>query len=70
MAQSRQNKKLIGLVLTVVGIGLAIWGYRMSGSFSSQLNEALSGSYGDKVMALYIGGAACVVAGLFLVLKK
>jgi len=70
MAKSRQNRKLIGLILTVVGIGLAIWGYRMSGSFGSQLNQALSGSYGDKVMMLYIAGAACVVAGLFLVIKK
>lgn len=70
MAKSRQQKKLIGLVLMVVGVGLAIWGYRMSGSFGSQLNEALSGSYGDKVMLLYIGGAACFVAGLFLSLKK
>ena len=43
MAKSRQGKKLIGLVLTVVGGGLAIWGYRMSGSFGSRLNEALSG---------------------------
>lgn len=70
MANSSQSKKLIGLVLTVVGIGLAIWAYRMSGSFGSQLNEALTGSVGDKVMMLYIGGAACVVAGLFLVSKK
>ncbi|HKJ52953.1 MAG TPA: DUF3185 family protein [Gammaproteobacteria bacterium] len=70
MAKSSQNKKLIGLVLTVVGIGLAIWAYRMSGSFGSQLNEAITGSQGDKVMMLYIGGAACIVAGLFLALKK
>jgi len=70
MAKSSQNKKLIGLVLTVVGIGLATWAYRMSGSFGSQLNEAITGSQGDKVMMLYIGGAACVVAGLFLALKK
>lgn len=70
MAKSRQQKKLIGLVLMVVGVGLAIWGYRMSGSFGSQLNQALSGSYGDKVMLLYIGGAVCIVAGLFLTLKK
>ena len=70
MAKSSQNRKLIGLVLTVVGIGLAIWAYRMSGSFGSQLNEAITGSQGDKVMMLYIGGAACVVAGLFLALKK
>jgi hypothetical protein len=70
MAKASQNGKLIGLVLLVVGIGLAVWGYRMSGSLGSQLNEALTGSHGDKVMILYIGGAALIVAGLFLAVKK
>lgn len=70
MAKSAHNKKLIGLVLLVVGIGLAIWGYQMSESLGSQLNEALTGSHGDKVMMLYIGGAASIVAGLFLAVRK
>ena len=70
MAKSAHNRKLIGLVLLVVGIGLAVWGYRMSESLGSQLNEALTGSFGDKVMMLYIGGAACIVAGLLLAVKK
>jgi len=70
MAKSRQNKKLIGIVVMVVGIGLAIWAYRMSGSFGSQMNQALTGSLGDKVMLLYIGAAACIVAGLLLVARK
>ena len=54
MAKSSQYRKLIGMVLTVVGIGLAIWAYRMSGSFGSQLNAAITGSHGDKVMILSI----------------
>lgn len=70
MAKSKQQNKMIGVVLTVVGIGLAIWGYQMSGSIGSQLNEALTGSQGDKVMMLYIGGAACIVAGLFMISRK
>ena len=70
MAKSSQNRKLIGLVLLVIGIGLAIWGYQLSGSFGSQLNEALTGSHTNKVMLLYIGGAAGIVAGLFLLVKK
>ena len=62
--------RIIGLVLVVIGAGLAIWGYQMSGSIGSQLNQALSGSPSDKVMACYIGGAASLVVGLFLLLKK
>ena len=70
MAKSSQNRKVIGLVLLVVGIGLAIWGYQLSESFGSQLNEALTGSHTNKVVLLYIGGAAAVVAGLFMLTRK
>jgi hypothetical protein len=63
-------KKIIGLILLVVGIGLAYWGYQMSGSVGSQLNQAFTGSPTDKVMACYIGGAASLVVGLFLLFTK
>ena len=64
------NKKLIGLILLVVGIGLVIWGYQLSDSVGSQLTKAISGSYSDKVMLMYIGGAVCLIAGLFMTIKK
>lgn len=64
------NKKLIAIVLLVVGIGLLIWGYRLSGSVGSQLSEAFSGSPTDKVMMMYIGGAAALVVGLVMLVKK
>ena len=63
-------KKIIGLILVVVGIGLAYWGYRLSGSVGSQLTQAFTGSPTDKVMAFYIGGAASLVVGLFLLVTK
>ena len=62
--------KLTSLVLIVVGAGLAIWGYQKSGGFNSQLSNALTGSHSDNVMTLYIGGAACIIAGLFLFFRK
>ena len=66
----KAQSKIIGIVLIVAGIGLAIWGYQMSGSFGSQLNQAINGSYTDKVMIVYIAGAASFIVGLFLLVKK
>jgi len=61
--------KAIGLALVVAGIGLAWWGYQISESLTSQLTSTFSGSLPAEVMYRYIGGAACGVAGLFLVFK-
>jgi len=49
---------------------LAIWGYRLAGGFGSQVTQAFTGSPTDKVMMFYIGGAASLAAGLFLLFKK
>ena len=70
MAKRSETRKTVGLVLLVVGIGLAFWGYRLSGSLGALLTEAVTGAQTDKVMLLYIGGAGAFVAGLFLVLRK
>jgi len=67
---SNPLKKIIGLAFLVVGIGLAIWAYQMSGSIGSQIKEVFSGAPTDKVMMMYIGSAVCAVIGLFLVIKK
>ena len=53
----------------VVGIGLAAWGYQISGGFGSQVTQVFTGSPTDKVMMLYIGGAASFFIGLFLYSK-
>lgn len=71
MAKGSGNlMKIAGIILIVVGGGLAIWGYQLSGSVGSQITEAVTGSETDKVMTLYIAGAASFVAGLFLVVKN
>jgi len=62
--------KIIGIVLAVIGIGLAFWGYRMSGAVGSQMAQAFTGSPTDKVMTFYIGGAVCLAVGLYLLAKK
>jgi len=62
--------KILGIVLAVVGLGLAFWGYRLSGGVGSQITQAVTGSPTDKIMAFYIGGAVSFVVGLYLLIKK
>lgn len=71
MAKSMQAAtKVAGIVLVVVGIGLAYWGYQISESVGSQLRLAFSGAHSNEVMIRYIAGAASAAVGLFLFLKK
>lgn len=62
--------KIIGIVLVALGFGLAWWGYDLSGSFGSQVSQAITGSDTDEVRNYYIGAAASIVAGLLLIMKK
>ena len=67
---SGATMKIIGIVLVVFGIGLALWGYQLSGSVGSQITQAVTGSDTDKVMTLYITGAVSLVVGIYLLIKK
>lgn len=58
-------KKILGVIFLVVGVGLVVWAYNMSQSFSGQISEAFTGSPGDKPMWLYIGGGVLCALGLF-----
>lgn len=62
--------KIIGLVLAVIGIGFAVWGYQLSGSVGSQVTQAVTGSDTDKVMTYYILGAVSFVVGIFLFARR
>ncbi len=62
--------KIIGIVLVVLGIGLAIWGHQLSGSVESQITQAFTGSNTDKVMTFYITGAVSFAVGIYLFVKQ
>lgn len=68
--KSNSSMAVISIVLMVLGIGLAVWGYQQSGSVGSKLTQTFTGSFTDKVMILYISGAVSFIAGLYLKLKK
>ena len=58
--------KIIGIALVVLGLGLAIWAYQLSGSVGSQITQAFTGSNTDRVMTFYIAGAVSFVVGIYL----
>ena len=67
---SKSSIKTASIALSAVGAGLVFWGYQKSGGLESKLTSALTGSHSDNVMMLYIGGAACLVVGIYLYIKK
>ncbi len=69
-SQTQTVFRVAGLILLVVGIGLVFWGYQMSGSVAAKLTRAITGAAPDGVMYRYVGGAAGIVAGVFLLIKK
>lgn len=62
--------KIIAIALIVLGAGVAIWGYQLSGSVESQVTEVVTGSDTDRVMSYYIGGAISFFIGLYLFIKN
>lgn len=69
-SDTKNIHKLVGLVLLVVGAGLIVWGFQLSGSVAAKLSRALTGAMPDGIMYRYLAGAACTAAGGFLLFKR
>ncbi|MFC3093899.1 DUF3185 family protein [Alteromonas sediminis] len=61
------TNKVIGLVLIIIGIALAIWGYNIYDSASAQIGRALSGDTPIEAWAGMVGGAICIAIGVLRV---
>ena len=71
MAQEKMKQlNVIGIILLVIGVGLVVWGYQLSGSIGSLISWSITGSQTDRVVMISRGGAAAVVTGLLLLLSK
>ena len=64
------SNKTIGFILLIAGVGIAAWGYQMSGSVGSQIGATLSGSPTNDVMYRYIGGGLLAAIGALLAIRK
>ena len=61
------NNKYVGIILIIVGVALAFWGYNIYDSAGSQVSRAFSGDTPIKAWAGMIGGAICVAIGIYKV---
>lgn len=59
--------KVIGIALILVGVALAVWGYNIYDSASSQISRAFSGDTPLEAWAGMVGGGLCVFVGLLKV---
>ena len=62
------TKKLVGIVLLVLGAALLYFGWQATDAPLEQAREGLTGEYSDRTMQYLIGGAVAAAAGIGLVL--
>jgi len=60
------SKKIIGMVLLVVGVVLLYFGLQATDAPLEQAREAVTGDYSEQTMLYLIAGAAAAVGGLAL----
>ena len=60
------NKRVLAVVLLVVGALLLYFGLQASDAPLEQARESITGDYSDQTMLYIVGGAAAAVAGLAL----
>ena len=58
------NNKYIGIVLIIIGVALAAWGYNIYDSAGSHISRAFSGDAPINAWAGMVGGAICIVIGI------
>ncbi len=61
--------KVQGVVMLAAGGALLFWGYNITQSVSSQINQALNGAPPDKAMVMIVLGGVCAIFGFFKLFK-
>lgn len=61
------NSQVLGIVLIVVGLALALWGYNIYDSAGSQIGRAISGDTPIEAWAGMVGGGICFAVGIMKV---
>ena len=60
------TRRILGIVLLVVGAALLYYGAQATDTPGEQVREALTGDYSDETMLYLICGAAAFIGGIAL----
>jgi hypothetical protein len=60
------TKRIVGIALLVIGLGLLFFGLQATDSFAEEVHETFTGRYTDETTWYLVGGAALAVGGLLL----
>lgn len=58
------SNKLLGFVLIVIGVAVALWGYDIFDSASSQISRAFNGDTPIEAWLGMAGGVICIAIGI------
>ena len=61
------DKRVLGIVLVVVGALLLYFGYQKTGAVTEKAKQTITGDYTDRTMLYLVGGAAAGFAGIALI---
>jgi Protein of unknown function (DUF3185) len=61
---------VVNIIILVVGIVLLIMGYNEYGALGSRAGRLLGMGISDRVLVLFIAGAACTAYGLIKMLNR
>ena len=61
------DKRVLGIVLIVVGALLLYFGYQKTGAVTEKAKQTITGDYTDRTMLYLVGGAAAGIAGIALI---
>lgn len=61
------DRRILGIVLIVVGALLLYFGYQKTGAVTERAKQTITGDYTDRTMLYLVGGAAAGIAGIALV---
>jgi len=58
------NKKIIGIILIIIGTALAVWGYSVYDSAGAQITRAINGDTPIEAWVGMIGGVISILIGI------
>ncbi len=63
------TRKIIAIVLLIIGAGLLFFGLQATGSLTEEVHETLTGRFTDTTTWYLLGGGAAVIVGIVMLAR-